>query len=55
MRGKLTGLIGILAMAVVLGTGVMVHHSETDGVGKGVHILATNEGPGLPPMRGTGY
>lgn len=55
MRGKLNGLVGIVALAVALGTGVMVNNLETDEVGKGVHILATNEGPGTPPMRGTGY
>ncbi|MFG2139505.1 hypothetical protein [Streptomyces sp. NPDC048650] len=50
MRSKptgLTALIGIVAMAVAFGTGVMVHNSEADGAGMGVHILATNEGPGF--------
>ncbi|MGW3011470.1 hypothetical protein ACWC9R_21935 [Streptomyces sp. NPDC001219] len=46
MRTKLTGLIGIVALAVVFGTGAVVHHSEADGAGRGVQILATNEGPG---------
>lgn len=55
MRRKLNGLIGIVALAVALGTGVIVHNLDADGIGKGVRILATNEGPGTPPMRGTGY
>ncbi|MGG7573263.1 hypothetical protein [Streptomyces sirii] len=46
MRSKLAGLIGIVALAVAFGAGVMVHNPEADGIGKGVHILATNEGPG---------
>jgi hypothetical protein len=46
MRSKLAGLIGLVALAVAFGTGVTVHTFEADGAGKGVHILATNEGPG---------
>ncbi|MFG2285866.1 hypothetical protein ACGFOU_07340 [Streptomyces sp. NPDC048595] len=46
MRSKLSGLIGIVALAVVFGTGVMVHHPEAGGAGNGVRVLATNEGPG---------
>ncbi|MFE0187365.1 hypothetical protein [Streptomyces sp. NPDC059008] len=47
MRSKLTGLIGVVALAVAVGSGVTVHHVEADGTGKGVRILATNEGPGV--------
>ncbi|MQY36003.1 hypothetical protein SRB17_39990 [Streptomyces sp. RB17] len=46
MRSKLVGLIGIVALAVAVGTGVAVHDSEAATAGKSVRILATNEGPG---------
>ncbi|MFI9358455.1 hypothetical protein [Streptomyces lydicus] len=46
MRNKLAGLIGIIALTVAFGSGVVVHNLEADGAGKGVHVLATNEGPG---------
>ncbi|MBL1082147.1 hypothetical protein JK359_09155 [Streptomyces actinomycinicus] len=47
MRSKLAGLIGIVALAIAFGTGVAVHNLGADGPGKGVHTLATNEGPGF--------
>jgi hypothetical protein len=46
MRSKLTRLVGIVALAVAFGAGVMVHDLGGDASGR-VLKLATNEGPGL--------
>ncbi|GAA0295039.1 hypothetical protein GCM10010302_37160 [Streptomyces polychromogenes] len=47
MNGKLTGLVGIFAAALVLGLGVTVHSSET-GAPAGHEVLAEGRGPAAP-------
>ncbi|MFD8142294.1 hypothetical protein [Streptomyces sp. NPDC059708] len=47
MNGKLAGLVGIFAAALVLGLGATVHSSEA-GAPAGHQVLADVRGPAAP-------
>ncbi|MFE0579969.1 MULTISPECIES: hypothetical protein [unclassified Streptomyces] len=53
MRSKLVGLIGIIAAALVIGTGVTVGTADA-GQPSGYEVLADDRGPGLPSPGPTG-
>ncbi|MFI5984725.1 hypothetical protein ACIBEA_28100 [Streptomyces sp. NPDC051555] len=46
MRSVLTGLAGIVALAVIFGTGATGPGDEV--MGRNVYLTANNEGPGTP-------
>ncbi|MCY0929262.1 hypothetical protein OTB20_24300 [Streptomyces sp. H27-H1] len=49
MRGKLAGLVGLLAVTFALGLGVFVEvDNQTDGAGTGYAVLADDRGPMAP-------